>query len=344
MSLLIIGLICWLAVVVLVLGALRAAGLADRTAERRACELGLAPEARVALAETVTTAPGRARPRRSIRALATPSWAAAAVTLTALGMSVQQLGGFEAVVILAIAVGVCACPLTLAVVARRRRSVIERQAGELAIQRDTILGLALRLLALHDPRAARHAAAVAHHARVLARAAGLSERDQQIAHAAGLLHDIGLHLAADGRISGAPQPDTVDPAAIRAHPLAGAQLLRTVSGFEDVAAVLEAHHERIDGTGYPYGLRAERIPPTARIIAIAEVYDVLTAPDSYRSAHSHDRAAQELRRVTDTQLDARLVELFLTATSPPATRPSLDDELIAARRMARHMRASAVTG
>jgi putative nucleotidyltransferase with HDIG domain len=344
MSLLIIGLICWLAIVVVVLGVLRAAGLADRAAERRACELGLAPAARVALVETVTTAPGSARRRRSLRARAKPSWAAAAVTLTALGTSVQQLGGFAAVVILAIAVAVCACPLTLAVVARRRRSVIERQAGELAIQRDTILGLALRLLALHDPRAARHAAAVAHHARVLARAAGLSERDQQIAHAAGLLHDIGLHLAADGRISGAPQPATVDPAAIRAHPLAGAQLLRTVSGFQDVAAALEAHHERIDGTGYPYGLRAERILPTARIIAIAEVYDVLTAPDSYRSAHSHDRAAQELRRVTDTQLDARLVELFLTATSPPATRPSLDGELIAARRMARHTHESTVTG
>ena len=292
----------------------------------------------------MTAAPGRARPRLSIRGLAKPSWAAAAVTLTALAMSVQQLGGFEAVVILAIAVVVCACLLTLAVLTRRRGSVIEHQAGELAIQRDTILSLALQLLALHDPRAAQHAAAVAHHARVLARAAGLSERDQQIAHAAGLLHDIGLHLAVDGRITGTPQPDTFDAAAVRAHPLAGAQLLRTVSGFEDVAAALEAHHERIDGTGYPYGLRAERIPSTARIIAIAEVYDVLTAPDSYRSVHSHDRAAQELRRVTDTQLDARLVELFLTATSPPATRPSLDGELIAARRMARHMPTSAATG
>ncbi len=109
MSLLIIGLICWLVLVILVIGVLRAAGLADRAAERRASELGLAPAARVALVETVTTAPDRARRRLSIRALAKPSWGAAAVTLTALGMSVQQLSGFEAVVILAIAVGVCAC-------------------------------------------------------------------------------------------------------------------------------------------------------------------------------------------------------------------------------------------
>jgi putative nucleotidyltransferase with HDIG domain len=337
MSLLIIGLICWLAIVVLVLCVLRAAGQADRAAERRARELGLAPAARVALAETMT----RARPRVPFRVRAKPSWAAAAVTLTAVGLSVQQLGGFDAVVILAIAVGVGACLLTIAVIARRRGALIEHQARQLATQRDTILSLALRLLALHDPRAAQHAAAVAHHARVLARAAGLSERDQQIAHAAGLLHDIGLHPSADERSSGA---DTVDPATVRAHPLVAARLLRTVPGFEDVAAVVEAHHERIDGTGYPHGLRAEGIPSLARIIAIAELYDVLTAPDSYRSAHSHDRAAQELRSVTDTQLDAGLVELFLTATSPPATRPSLDDELIAARRMARQAHASAVTG
>jgi HD-GYP domain-containing protein (c-di-GMP phosphodiesterase class II) len=337
MSFLIIGLICWLAIVMCVLGVLRAAGHADRAAERRARELGPAPAARTALVEPL---PGRARTRRSIRAAADLPRAAAAVTLATLVASAQQLGGLAAVAgLAAIAAGAA-----LAVVARRRGSVIERQAAELAIQRDTILRLALRLLALHDPRAARHAAAVAHHARVLACAAGLGERDQQIAHTAGLLHDIGLHLAAGGCVAGAPRPDTVDPVAIRAHPLAGAQSLRTVPGFEDVAAVLEAHHERIDGTGYPYGLRAECIPPLARILAIAEVYDVLTAPDSYRGAHSHERAAQELRAATGTQLDARLVELFLTATAPPATRPSLDDELIAARRIAQHLRASAYTG
>jgi len=155
MSPLIIGLICWLAIVVLVLGVLRAAGQADRRAERSASELGLAPAARVALAETATAAPGRARPRLSLRGLAKPSWAAAAVTLTALGMSVQQLAGFEAVVILAIAVVVCACLLTLAVVTRRRGSVIEHQAGELAIQRDTILSLAAARAARSPRGAAR---------------------------------------------------------------------------------------------------------------------------------------------------------------------------------------------
>ena len=185
---------------------------------------------------------------------------------------------------------------------------------------------------------AQHAAAVAHHARTLAIAAGLSEREQQIVHSAGLLHDLGLHLPLDGH-----RIDVVDREVIRAHPLTGARWLRTVAGLEEVAAVLEAHHERIDGTGYPHGLRGDDIPQTARIIAITEVYDVLTAPDTYRSGHSHEWVAQELRRVTNTQLDAQLVELFLDAIPGPIARPSLDGELIAARRMAIRLHARAAT-
>src|SRR3954447_12277924 len=75
----------------------------------------------------------------------------------------------------------------------------------------------------------------------------------------------------------------------------------------------------------------------ARIVAIAEVYDALTAPDSYRGGHSHEWAVPELRRVAARQL----VELFLNVTSSAAHRPSLDDELIAARRMAARGRAHA---
>ena len=67
------------------------------------------------------------------------------------------------------------------------------------------------------------------------------------------------------------------------------------------------------------------------MVAIAEVYDVLTAEDSYRGRLDHEWAAQELRRVAGTQLDARLVELFLTAVPHAGRRPSLDEELPALR-------------
>ncbi len=330
MSLLLIGLICWLAVLALVLALLRAAALGDRAAERREKELGPAPAA-LEHAAVATGSPRRTR-----------AWvltcAAAAVTLIAGVMSARQLAGAIAVAALPVAVGLCGWALAATVVASRRGTVVRRQAGELARQRDTVLGLVLRLLSVQDPGAGQHAAAVAHYARTLAAAAGLSERDQLIAHSAGLLHDLGLYLPLDGH-----RIYAVDPELIRGHPLTGARWVRTVAGLEEVAAVLEAHHERIDGTGYPHGLRGDDIPQSARIIAIAEVYDVLTAPGSYRSGHTHEWAAEELRKAIDRQLDARLVELFLAAIPEPAARPSLDRELIAARRMATRVHAHATT-
>ena len=96
------------------------------------------------------------------------------------------------------------------------------------------------------------------------------------------------------------------------HPADGARLLLRVEGLGDVATAVLAHHERADGKGYPDGLVGDQIPTAARILAIAEVYDVLTAPDSYRMPMTAAEAEDELRRVAGTQLDGRLVWLFVT--------------------------------
>ena len=73
-----------------------------------------------------------------------------------------------------------------------------------------------------------------------------------------------------------------------------------------MAEIVRAHHERIDGRGYPRGLTGEEIPAIARIVAVAEVYDTLTAPDTYRTPMNSFEALNELRRVAGSQLDARL--------------------------------------
>jgi putative nucleotidyltransferase with HDIG domain len=343
-SLLIIALICLLAVVVLVLAALRAAGLADRAAERHALELGVEPGPADATADPVLTTRRQTRRHRPVTRARMLPWAATAITLATATITVGEFGGAVVLGVLTLGVGLCACLVAAILEARRRGGVIERQARELGIRSEAMLGLALRLLALRDPAAARHAAAVAHHARMVACAAALSGRDQQIVHSAGLLHDIGRLLFADALLTGDRAIDEADRRAIRAHPLTGARLLHPLAGFQEVAAAVEAHHERIDGTGYPHGLRGDRIPRAARIVAIAEVYDVLTAPDPYRTGQDHDSAARELRRVANTQLDARFVELFLTTISPLRPRPSLDNELAAARRIADLLNAHAAHG
>jgi len=173
-----------------------------------------------------------------------------------------------------------------------------------------VLSGLLRTLDIRDPRAARHAAAVAAFARDIARAAGMSERDCELVHTAGLLHDIG-HFALSDRVAERGRILTEDDwEAIRRHPELGADMLRDLGLYGPVAAIVRAHHERIDGRGYPDGLRGDEIPEAAKIIAVAEVYDTLTAHDTYRTPVSSFEALTELRRVSGTQLEGRYVEVL----------------------------------
>jgi putative nucleotidyltransferase with HDIG domain len=258
-------------------------------------------------------------------------WEACAAAVTGAAVFIYGVRGEAGVAVLAI-VGIAFQWLLSAVVeGLRRGTVIERQSEELGVNTEGMVGLVLRLLELRDPAFARHAATVAHHARALAAAAGLSAREQDIVHSAGLLHDIGRQAFDDALLVGEREVGASGLRHIHRHPLIGAELLRAVPGMWEVADAIETHHERVDGTGYPHGLAAGAIPRAARMIAIAEVYDVLTAEDSYRGRRDHAWAAQELRRVAGTQLDARLVELFLTAVPHGAPRPSLEEELPALR-------------
>jgi putative nucleotidyltransferase with HDIG domain len=173
-----------------------------------------------------------------------------------------------------------------------------------------VLAGLIRSLDVRDERAARHAAAVAGFSRDMAKAVGMNDEQVELAHTAGLLHDIG-HFALSDRVAERGRTLTEDDwAAIHRHPEIGADLLRDLGMYGPVAEIVIAHHERIDGRGYPQGLPADKIPEIAKIIAVAEVYDTLTASDTYRTRMSSFEAIRELRRVTGTQLEGRYVEVL----------------------------------
>jgi putative nucleotidyltransferase with HDIG domain len=173
-----------------------------------------------------------------------------------------------------------------------------------------VLAGLMRSLDIRDGRAARHAAAVARFARDMAQNVGMSDRDQELAHTAGLLHDIG-HFALSDRVAERGRTLTEeDWVAIQKHPALGADMLKDLGMYGPVAEIVLAHHERIDGRGYPSGLTEDQIPEIAKIIAVAEVYDTLTASDTYRTRMSSFEALRELRRVAGTQLDSRYVEVL----------------------------------
>ena len=171
-----------------------------------------------------------------------------------------------------------------------------------------VLSGLLRTLDIRDPRAARHAAAVAAFARDIAREAGMDAEQQELAHTAGLLHDIGNFALSDRVFERGRTLTDEDWDAIRQHPALGADMLRDLGLYGPVAEIVRAHHERIDGRGYPDRLKADAIPELAKIIAVAEVYDTLTAHDTYRTPVSSFQALTELRRVAGSQLDADYVE------------------------------------
>jgi putative nucleotidyltransferase with HDIG domain len=171
-----------------------------------------------------------------------------------------------------------------------------------------VLSGLIRTLDERDSRAARHCAAVAAFSRDIAKHVGCSTRDQELAHTAGLLHDIGKFALSDRVMERGARLEDADWRGIRRHPEIGADLLKDIGVYGPIADIIRAHHERLDGRGYPNGLRGEEIPLIAKIVAVAEVYDTLTAPDTYRTPMNSFEALNELRRVSGTQLDGTYVE------------------------------------
>jgi putative nucleotidyltransferase with HDIG domain len=168
----------------------------------------------------------------------------------------------------------------------------------------------LDFLDARDQMTARHSAAVARYARRIAEAAGCPESEQRLVHTAALYHDVGKVMFADRMFKAGKLTDE-EWEIVKRHPERGAELVGHLPNHEDVATIILAHHERIDGRGYPRGLAGEDIPRLSRMISIADTYDVMTGRDSYRQPVSSAEAIEELRRVSGAQLDGDLVEIFV---------------------------------
>jgi putative nucleotidyltransferase with HDIG domain len=192
-----------------------------------------------------------------------------------------------------------------------RKEQLEGRSRELASLQVGLLGTVLQTLSLRDKMTARHSAAVARYSREIARELGLSDREQDVVHTAALLHDIGKFIFPDSILFASSKLSKEQFEIVRRHPEQGARLVARIDGYGPVAEIILAHHERIDGNGYPNGLVGEQIPLAARIISVADTYDVMTSRDSYRNPVSSREAIEELRRVSDAQLDAKVVDTFV---------------------------------
>ena len=163
-----------------------------------------------------------------------------------------------------------------------------------------------------SPYTYRHSTRVAEIARGVAAVAGLESGEQDRLFRAGLLHDIGK-LGVSSRILDKPGALTLDERkAIERHPLYTWEILSRVSAFAELATVASAHHEKLDGSGYPWGLKASNLELSSRILAVADVYEALTSDRPYRVGMSRDDALAIISRDRDTKLCGKAIDALAT--------------------------------
>jgi putative nucleotidyltransferase with HDIG domain len=158
-----------------------------------------------------------------------------------------------------------------------------------------------------DPFIKGHAERVNSYATLMAEGLGLPQRDTKNLQISAYLHDIGKV----GMIEKNGSLDKNEWAEMKNHPLKGATMVSSLKLPAEVIAGIKYHHERIDGKGYPEGMSREKIPLFARIIAIADSYDAITAGRPYKAALSKNKALLELKNNAGSQFDEKLVEIFI---------------------------------
>jgi putative nucleotidyltransferase with HDIG domain len=163
-----------------------------------------------------------------------------------------------------------------------------------------------------DSNTHEHANRVARRSVAIGRQMGLGVEDLDGLRTAALWHDIGK-ITIEARVLEKPGRLTQDEfALIKRHPVEGARMLRSFSQFKHVLAGIELHHERLDGSGYPYGLAGEQIPLVARIIAVADTYDAITSQRPYQPAMSRGFAVERIRSLAVSKLDPRVIAALET--------------------------------
>ena len=175
------------------------------------------------------------------------------------------------------------------------------------------LSFAAALIATLDARdeyTAGHSAAVAVYSRDIARRLEREESEQQKAHLCGLVHDIGKIGLPPGILE-KEGPLTLDERrTMQRHAEIGERILSNVDTYGDIAHVVRHHHERVDGNGYPDGLKGDETPLLARIIAVADAYNAMTSDRPYREAMPSRVARMRLAQAVGTQFDTTVAAAF----------------------------------
>jgi HD-GYP domain-containing protein (c-di-GMP phosphodiesterase class II) len=204
--------------------------------------------------------------------------------------------------------------------------------------RDQARDVLIRTMEAKQPHLDEHSSEVANLAIRVGRRLGLEgEALDEIGRAAEL-HDIGKVGIPDAILSKAAPLDDTEWAFMRQHAILGERILNAAPALRTVAPMVRSSHERWDGTGYPDGLAGEEIPLGARIVAVCDAYEAMTADRAYRRAQPRQAALDELRAHAGTQFDPAVVEAFVAAVDTGELEAAEEGARTAVDQAAAHIR------
>lgn len=193
----------------------------------------------------------------------------------------------------------------------------------------------LRTLKEKDVYTYYHCLRVGRLSRKLAKAMGLNEYEQGVLEMSGLLHDVGKVAVPEVILNKPGRLNQAEFDIMKNHPEVSAQIIepyKDVSFFADVIPGVRYHHERVDGVGYPAGLKEKDVPLAAKIIAVVDTYDAMSHARAYRTALPEEYIAQELVDFSGRQFDGKIVNVFLQSIAE--LRPAEEDNRSASAEVA----------
>ena len=183
-------------------------------------------------------------------------------------------------------------------------------------KRSQVIDVIMGALFEKSERDQLHSIRVSKYCEMIARALNLSEEKVARIKVAASLHDIGKIGIDEKILNKEGQLSDQEWEMMRQHPVRSARILASIDEYSDIVHIVESHHEREDGSGYPEGLTADQIPLESKIIAVADAFDAMTAKRPYRPIINKNEAVAELTQCAGSQFDLSIVEMFVQEVIP----------------------------
>jgi len=206
---------------------------------------------------------------------------------------------------------------------RHLQEMLQLQTQEMSDNYDKTLYSIVELIEQRDTYTAGHSKRVAYYCKLIAQAMGYSKDESTLIHQAGILHDVGKIETPDAVLLNPKSLNELEYKLIQEHVVVGYRLLSRIPMFKPLAEIVHSHHERFDGSGYPQGLKGDKIHYLARIMIVADAFDAMTTNRIYKARKTIDEAIEELHNLSAKQFHPEVV----AAAIPVLKKINLDEDI-----------------